>query len=179
LRAGGRPGSPSPSLRFITRRRWRCGSGSRFGPVWILLLATVAGCRSARGGQAAAGGLLVSHAVVPLPPSPVEGSAFLVVENRSATLNALTGSQSPLADSVVIHDVTGGRMTPVSRIEIPAHGRVALIPGSYHLMLGGVRRSLAIGDTVPILLRFASGEVITVGAPVLRYTDAVNDLPER
>jgi len=70
-------------------------------------------------------------------------------------------------------------MTPVSRIEIPAHGRVALIPGSYHLMLGGVRRSLAIGDTVPILLRFASGEVITVGAPVLRYTDAVNDLPER
>jgi copper(I)-binding protein len=138
----------------------------------------VAGCRSPRGGTAAAANLVVSHAVVPLPPSPVEASAFLVLENRSATPNALTGSQSPVADSVVMHEMTGGRMTRVTRIEIPAHGRVALVPGSYHLMLAGIRRPLAIGDTVPIVLRFASGEAVTVRAPVLRYTDAVNDLPE-
>jgi copper(I)-binding protein len=68
-------------------------------------------------------------------------------------------------------------MVTLSRIEIPARGKVLLAPGFYHLMLKGLRRRLAIGDTVSLELWFAPDDTLKVRAPVLRYTDAVNELP--
>ena len=70
-------------------------------------------------------------------------------------------------------------MQPVTQIAVPAGGRVLLAPGHDHLMLEGLRHALAVGDTVALALLFNPGGAVTVRAPVLRYTEAVSELPIR
>ena len=142
-------------------------------------LALAAGCHGARGGAAAEGDLAVSHAVVPIPPSTAEASVFMVVENRGGATVTLVGATSPDAESVRLDREIGGQMQTVPGIEIPARGRMRLVPGSYHLMLIGLRKAPAAGDTVTLRLAFEPSSTVTVRAPLLTYTDAISDLPVR
>jgi len=132
-----------------------------------------------RGAAVHFGDLRIAHAAIPAPPAPDQASAFLVIDNGSATPVALVEVRSPDADSVRLHEMAHGRMHAVLRIEVPARGRLLLAPGGYHLMLGGLRRHLAVGDTVALDLRFEPGGTVTVRAPVRTYTDAVSGLPAR
>jgi len=145
----------------------------------VLAALAATGCHPSRGGGAAAGGLAVTHAVVPEPASRAEASVFLVIENHWNESVALTGALSTAADSVRLHRLVGGLMQPAMPPEIPAHGYLNLVPGGYHLMLQGLRRALAVGDTVTLDLRFSTGATLTVRVPVLNYTDAVSELPIR
>ena len=146
-----------------------------------ILLAALAstGCHPSRGGSAAAGPITVTHAVLPAPASTAEASAFLVVANSGSVPAVLRGASSPAADSVRAHRFTGGLMEPAGPIEVPAGGSLRFAPGGLHLMLEGLRRPLAIGDTVPILLIFEPGGAMAVRMPVLNYTDAVSEIPLR
>jgi periplasmic copper chaperone A len=149
-------------------------------PGTILLAALVlTGCHPARGGHARAGDLVVTHAVIPASASATETSAFMVINNHGGTDAALLGVTSPQADSVILHRSIGGLMQPAGSLTVPAGGYALLAPGSYHLMFEGLRRPLAIGDTVALTLEFDHGGRVTVRAPVLNYTDAVSDLPMR
>lgn len=145
----------------------------------LLAALLLAGCHPARGGHAVAGDLEVAHVAVPASASRTEASAFMVVTNHGATDRALTGATSPDADSVSLHRSVGGLMEPAESIPVPAHGYALLGPGTYHLMLEGLHRPAAVGDTVTLDLRFDAGGPISVRAPVLTYTDAVSDLPMR
>ncbi len=136
-------------------------------------------CRGARGGAAQQGDLAVSHAVVPVPASTAEASAFMVIENHGGTAATLSSATSPQAAGVQLQRDIGGQMETVPGIEIPAGGRVRLVPGSYHLMLMGLKRPLALGDTVTLELSFSPSGSVSVRAPLLTYTDAVSDLPVR
>jgi periplasmic copper chaperone A len=138
----------------------------------------VAGCRAARGGHVAAGGLRISHAVV-TATAEGEASAFLLLENGSDTARSLVGATTDVTDSVMMHHDVGGQMQPVAEIPVPAGGRVLLAPGHDHLMLEGLRHPLAVGDTVTLNLLFSPGGPVSVRAPVLRYTEAVSELPVR
>jgi hypothetical protein len=149
-------------------------------PASVLLACLVlAGCHPSRGGHAGAGGIAVTHAVIPAPASESEASAFLVIENQSDAQVAFMGALTPAADSVLLHRLVGGLMQPATPFWIAAHGYVDFVPGGYHLMLEGLRRQLAIGDTVNLALRFSSGVTLSVRVPVLNYTDAVSELPLR
>ena len=139
----------------------------------------VAACHPSRGGHAAAGALAASHAVMPAPASLSEASAFLVIGNRGDAPVTFIGALSTAADSVVLHRLVGGMMQPAAPLVIPAHGHVNFVPGGYHLMLEGLRRRLAIGDTVTLTLRCDSGDTLAVKVPVLNYTEAVSELPVR
>jgi periplasmic copper chaperone A len=145
----------------------------------VLLALLAAGCHASRGGHAVAGDLTVTHAVIPAPASPSEPPAFLVIANQSGERVTFTGALTPAADSVLLHRLTGGLMEPATPLEIPAHGYLNFVPGGYHLMLEGLRRQLAVGDTVTLALRFSSGVTLSVRVPVLNYTDAVSELPLR
>ncbi|HXY18378.1 MAG TPA: copper chaperone PCu(A)C [Gemmatimonadales bacterium] len=147
----------------------------------ILLLAALvsSGCRPSRGGHATGGALTVTHAVIPAPTSRSEASVFLVIENGSDTAAALTGALTPAADSVMLHRLVGGLMQPAMPPVIPARGYLDFVPGGYHLMMEGLRRPLAVGDTVTVELRFDAGRALTVRVPVLTYTEAVSELPLR
>ncbi len=146
----------------------------------ILLAALVlSGCHPSRGGRAAAGDVVVTHAVIPASASSTETSAFMVIDNHGSAALTLTGVTSPQADSVILHRSIGGLMQPASGLQVPPGGYLLLAPGGYHLMFEGLKRQLAIGDTLTIVLQFDRGGPVSVRAPVLNYTDAVSDLPMR
>lgn len=149
----------------------------RIGAVAVAALAAGAGCHGSRGGAAEAGTLAVSHAVVPVPASNAEASVFLVIDNHGSSAVRLVGGVSPDAASIRLDRDIGGQMQPVPEIEVPAGGRLRLVPGSYHLMLVSLRRPLAAGDTVTLRLSFEPSASLTVRAPLLTYTDAISDLP--
>ena len=147
--------------------------------VAVALAALLAGCHPSRGGSARAGDLVVTHAVIPAPPSTAEASAFMVIGNRGGTGVTFTGALTTAADSVLLHRLVGGLMQPAMPVDVPAHGFVNFVPGGFHLMLEGLRRPLAVGDTVTLQLQFNQGGPLTVRVPVLNYTDAVSELPIR
>ncbi|HEY8615789.1 copper chaperone PCu(A)C [Phenylobacterium sp.] len=90
------------------------------------------------------------------------GAGFFTITNGAKAADALVGAQSPLAQKVEIHrsSLEGGvmRMSRQARVPIPgAGGRATFAPGGYHLMLIGLKKALAPGDSVPVTLSFASG----------------------
>jgi len=144
-----------------------------------LLAATIVltACRPSRGGSARTGTLSISHAVVPVPTSASEATAFMVVENRGPSAAVFAGASSPDAESVAVHRDIGGQMQPVAALEIAGGGSQRFAPGYLHLMLEGLRRALGPADTVTLVLHFAPGGDIMVRAPVLRYTEAISEVP--
>jgi copper(I)-binding protein len=148
-------------------------------PVLLAAVSAGGGCRAPRGGTATSGSVTVTHAVISAPPADAEATAFLVIENHGSAAVTLLGASSPDADSIQMHRVIGGQMEPALEVPVAAGSDVRFVPGGYHLMLAGLRRPLAIGDTLSLELHFAPGGAVTVRAPVLNYTDAVSDLPSR
>ena len=57
-------------------------------------------------------------------------------------------------------------MREVNSVDIPAHGEVRFDPGSYHLVLANVRRTLVPGDTVRLSLIFKGAGEVQVRAAV-------------
>lgn len=150
-------------------------------PAVVLLAAffTLSGCRASRGGNITANGISISHAVVPASPSPTDASAFMIIDNRGTAADSLAGVSSPEAEMVMLHQMVGNRMEMVDGIALPAGARVPLTPGGYHLMLHGLARPAAAGDTVTLRLEFARAGTLVVRAPVLRYSDAVEAVSPR
>ncbi len=82
----------------------------------------------------------------------------------------LLSATSPAATRVELHthirDGEVMRMRAVEAIEVPAGGAVTLAPGGLHLMLIGLTRPLAVGETVPVTLRFERGGEVQVALAV-------------
>jgi copper(I)-binding protein len=141
-------------------------------PALAIVLGTVS-CRPSMGSSGTMGDIAVSAAAVSAPPEGAPAPAFFRIENHGAVPDTLFHIASPDADSVRLHQVTGGQMQPVPLLAVPAGGAVRLHPGSYHLMLEGLHRSLAVGDTVTLVLSFTRAGDLRFKVPVLRYSDAV------
>lgn len=105
------------------------------------------------------------------------GAAYATITNAGSAADALIGASSPAAATVEVHetmemgspDASGGGMMgmqPVARVEIPAGGSLQLKPGGYHVMLVGLVRDLAVGDTIDLTLKFERAGTITVKAQV-------------
>ena len=101
-----------------------------------------------------------------LPGQPA-GGGYLTVTNRSSEPDRLLGASSPSAGMVELHTmaVVNDVMTmrPVEGgLEIPAGATVELKPGGYHLMLMGLKRPLAKGESFPASLTFEKAGRVTV-----------------
>lgn len=88
-----------------------------------------------------------------------------------------TTSMTPMTPSTAMGDgadATGStvpagemmKMQKVDKIAVPAGGTVELKPGGLHVMLFGLKKDLAVGDTVKVTLTFTEGGEMTVDAPV-------------
>lgn len=70
---------------------------------------------------------------------------------------ALVGAASPVAGVVEIHEMRMDkdvmRMRAIPKIELPPNQAVELKPGGYHVMLMDLKRPLAKGEVVPIMLQ--------------------------
>ncbi len=114
--------------------------------------------------------LRVEHAWIRWLPATLPAAAYAVIENDSSAPARLTGASSPDYGMVMLHrsqlENGSSAMTMVSGMDIPAHGKAALSPGGYHLMLSDPARPIKPGDTVHMTLHFAGGESIRADFPV-------------
>ena len=99
----------------------------------------------------------------PVPAAGGNGAVFFRLVNAGNEADQLIGGESPVAGAVEVHRTTMDegvmQMEHIPGLEVPAKREVLLEPGGYHVVLIGVNTSLALGDTLPITLRFEkSGE---------------------
>ena len=98
-------------------------------------------------------------------------AAYLVVVNSERQPVTLKSAASPLAESVALFETMdmGGmvHMMPVDTAPTIAAGdSLVLKESAKHLMVNGLRRKLAAGDSLPLELTFADGRVVKVTAAV-------------
>ncbi len=58
------------------------------------------------------------------------------------------------------------KMEKQDAVPIPAGGELELKPGSYHIMLIGLKRDLKVGESVTLTLHFNGYEDVTITIPV-------------
>ena len=102
-------------------------------------------------------------------PSQSVGGAFLTITDNGPD-DALVSAASPIAATVELHETVNDngvmKMKPVDSLKL-AHGQsVTLKPGSYHLMIMGLKQQLKQGDMFPVTLNFAHSAPITVSVMV-------------
>ena len=105
------------------------------------------------------------------PAGAKTGAAYMTLANKTKTADRLTGASSHVAAKVQIHEmkVVNGVMQMrevADGLAIPAGGSVMLKPGSYHVMLMGLKKPLVAGQSFPLTLTFAKAGNISVTVPV-------------
>jgi copper(I)-binding protein len=113
-----------------------------------------------------AGGLEVLQPWSRPAASGTNGIGYMVLANHGRAADALEKVESPIAARIEMHEgsMSGGVMSmkKVDQVPVPAGGETTFGPGSYHLMLIGLTRTLKAGDRAPATLSFASGAKIKV-----------------
>jgi hypothetical protein len=104
------------------------------------------------------------------------GAAYLLLHNHTGTDDELMGVSSDVATAAEIHlsqMKADGTMEMIKQesIALPADGEVELKPGSYHIMLIGLKQDLKAGDEITLTLHFLHHEDITLTVPVLDAAD--------
>ncbi len=105
------------------------------------------------------------------PAGAKTGAVYMTLDNKTSSADRLTGASSDVADKLQIHEmkVVNGTMQMrqlADGLPIPASGSVALKPGSYHVMLIGLKKPLTPGETFPLTLTFEKAGNISVTVPV-------------
>lgn len=110
------------------------------------------------------GDLTIEHPWARASAGPARnGAAYLTVHN-SGPEDSLVAAAGDIAERIELHThiVEGDvmKMRQVEAIGVPAGGLAALKPGSFHIMLIGLKHPLMEGERFPLTLRFAkAGEV--------------------
>ena len=114
------------------------------------------------------GDLVIENAWIRAAPAgaPVAGG-YLKITNKGQVADTLVSVSAEFAGMSEIHemamegDVMKMQMLP-DGLGVPAGGEVLLKPGSYHVMLIGMKRTLKLGDTFTLDLRFEKSGDLTV-----------------
>lgn len=96
------------------------------------------------------------------PPGAAVGVGYVTIRNEGGVPARLVGGETAVAERVEIHSMSmeGGVMSmrPVAGgVEVPSAGAVELKPGGMHLMLIGLKRPFAEGQSVALTLIFEGG----------------------
>ena len=117
-----------------------------------------------------AAGIAVQQPWVRWLPAGLPAAGYATLVNAGDTPVSLVGVSSPDYGTVMIHRSLdrGGmeRMVMVHAIPVPPHGRAALAPGGYHLMLMQPRHAIRPGMQVSVRFEFSDGSTIDVAMPV-------------
>ncbi len=99
-------------------------------------------------------------------------AAYMLLHNHTTEDDALVGASSDVAAAVEIHlsqmNADGVmQMIRQESITLPADGELELKPGSYHVMIIGLKQDLKVGDEITITLHFQNHEDILLTIPVM------------
>lgn len=121
-----------------------------------------AGAAAAAPGAATASVELRGAWARPTPPAAEVAAAYL--EIRSRTADRLLAANTPAARRTEIHSTSMRdgvmEMRHLEQLEIPAGTPVVLKPGGLHLMLFGLQKPLAVGQRLPLELRFETAGIV-------------------
>ncbi len=119
--------------------------------------------------EAKAGSIAVSDAWA-RATSGTNGAVYAMIHNNGDKPDRLVGVSTSVAAMAHLHQTvtTNGvsTMHDVDGLDIPAHGMAMIKPGGYHLMLMGLARPLAVGQTFPVTLKFEHAGEVTVQVTV-------------
>jgi copper(I)-binding protein len=86
------------------------------------------------------------------------GAVFMKITNSGKEADRLTQATSNVAETVELHESYRDgeimRMRRIDAMDIPANGVLELKPGSYHIMLIGVKEIMTAGETFSMDLTF-------------------------
>jgi periplasmic copper chaperone A len=152
-----------------------------------ILLATMLaiGATVAQAHDYTAGTITIAHPWSRATPSGASvGAGYLKLTNTGSAPDRLLGGSSPVAGKVEIHEMatTNGVMTmrPVADgLEIKPGQTVELKPGSFHIMLMGLKQPLKRGEKVKGTLQFEKGGSVDIeydveaigGSPTMAMPD--------
>ncbi len=120
-------------------------------------------------------------------PAPLEGgngAAYMTVRNGLDTAIRLSSAAGDVASAIELHETIDDngvmKMEPHPEgFEIPPGSVLELKPGGKHVMLLGLGKPLAVGDTFELTLNFEGGEPITLTVPVVEIQGmpGMQDMP--
>lgn len=118
-----------------------------------------------------ANGMMAHDAYVRLlPPTAKITAAFMTLMNHGDKTMKLIKVESDIANKVELHNhikINGMmKMREVESITIKKNKSIELKPGSYHIMLIGIKKALKKGQEVKLKLYFDDKSSIEVKAPV-------------
>ncbi|GAB4299711.1 MAG: copper chaperone PCu(A)C [Roseovarius sp.] len=103
-------------------------------------------------------------------PTAKAAGGYVTISNDGAQEDALIAVSAPFPKVALHRSVEQDgvmRMQPVERVDIPAGETVELAPGGHHIMFMGLAGPLAVGDAVPVRLRFEKAGEIEVNFTVV------------
>lgn len=134
---------------------------------WLVLLTTLIPVFSAAAPPPA---LSAQDAWVRATPGVDVAAAYLTLHNGGTQPVVVNGVTSPAAGAALIHEssLLNGQSTMRAHepLRIGAGETVRFAPGGLHIMLHMLKRPLAPGDEVPLVLLLEGGGSLTVTARV-------------
>lgn len=108
------------------------------------------------------------------PPHTQNSAAFMKINNNSNKSLKLVAASSDIAERVELHSHTMSdgmmKMRQVDEVLIEDNNFVELRPGSFHVMIFGLKAPLIEGETAQLKLYFDNGDEIVVDAPIKKIT---------
>ena len=102
--------------------------------------------------------------------NPEESALYVTVSNHGGEPDALLAASSAVATTGVLHQTLSQNGTTVMQLQeqftIPAGGTLEMQPGSFHIMLLGLKQALSPGERVPVRLVFQKAGPVSVEAVV-------------
>jgi periplasmic copper chaperone A len=104
-----------------------------------------------------------------IPGSDV-AAVYLTLRNPTTKPITIVSVESSVASHAMIHETRTesgqSRMRPHEQLVVPPGQTVKLEPGGLHVMLHGLTQTVAVGQSVPLVLLLADGSKVPVSAPV-------------
>jgi periplasmic copper chaperone A len=120
--------------------------------------------------MAQAPALVVRDAWTRQAPGTDVAAVYLTVWNPTPNPITIVGIESSIAGHAMIHETKteGGqsRMRPHEQLVVAPGQTVKFEPGGLHVMLHGLKQSIPVGQSVPLVLLLADGGKIPVAAVV-------------
>lgn len=127
----------------------------KIASITAVLLAGLVGCSQAAENTTLE---IVDAYARAVPPSASNSAAFMLIRNHGDEDRHLVAAESDVSNVTELHNHINDngvmRMRQVPQITVPAKGAVELKPGSFHVMLIGLKQPLKEGDPVQVQLTF-------------------------
>ena len=113
-------------------------------------------------------GLVVQDAWTRQVPGADVAAVYLTLRNSTSKPITVVGIESSFAEHAMIHETKteGGqsRMRPHEQLVVAPGETVKFAPGGLHVMLHGMKQTVAVGQSLQLVLLLADGSKIPVSA---------------